>query len=114
MPTLPKRRPDQKKWHPWTLAWWQLVWESPMRSEYLESDVPGLVALAILKDNFTRDPKPTLAAEIRLQEQRFGLSPIDRRRLQWEVQRVTDAERKNKPLTPLQRKDPRASLHVVQ
>ena len=37
--------------------------------------------------------KRDLAGEIRLQGQCFGLTPIDRRRLQWEVQRV-EAERK--------------------
>ncbi len=35
--------------------------------------------------------KTQLAAEIRLQCQRFGLSPIDRRRLQWEVARGEEA-----------------------
>jgi hypothetical protein len=115
-PELPKRRPDQKKWHAWTLAWWKLVWESPMAAEYLESDVPGLVTLAMLKDNFVREPKPGLAAEIRMQEQRFGLSPIDRRRLQWEVERVQKAAGKGKGdnLPPSHPKDPRGLLHVVQ
>ncbi len=86
-----------------------------MASEYLESDVPGLVMLAVLKDDFFNDPRSTLAAEIRLQEQRFGLSPIDRRRLQWEVERVESAVRKDQSSKPPRRAaDPRAVLHVVQ
>ena len=34
-----------------------------------------------------------LAAEIRQQEVRFGLTPIDRRRLQWEVDNESAQER---------------------
>lgn len=113
-PELPKRRPDRKKWHAWTLEWWGLVWQSEMREEFLRSDVPVLVRLALLVDNYARDPRPSLAAEIRMQEQRFGLTPLDRRRLQWEVRRANEAERKNKPLTPREQKDPRANLTVVQ
>jgi hypothetical protein len=32
-----------------------------------------------------------LASEIRLQEQAFGLTPLDRRRLEWEVDRGEEA-----------------------
>jgi hypothetical protein len=116
-PALPGRRPDRKKWHPWTVRWWRLVWESPMASEYLESDVPGLVALAILRDNFVRDPKPKLAAEVRQQEMRFGLSPIDRRRLQWEVERVESRTRRPTPRParpPAPEQDPRRVFEVIQ
>lgn len=113
-PELPKRRPDRRKWHQWTVEWWGKVWESEMRNEYLRSDVPVLVRLALLVDNYYHDPKPALLAEIRMQEQRFGLTPLDRRRLQWEVRRANEAERKNRPLTPRESKDPRSGLHVVQ
>ena len=111
-PALPKRRPDRRAWHRTTAEWWRIVWASPMASEYLESDVPGLLMLAVLRDDFARDPKPSLAGEIRQQEQRFGLSPIDRRRLQWEVERVESAARKAKPAN-VGRADPRAVLQPV-
>ncbi len=32
------------------------------------------------------------AQEIRLQAQRYGLSPMDRRRLQWEIERADEAQ----------------------
>jgi hypothetical protein len=38
-----------------------------------------------------------LAAEIRLQRQCFGLTPLDRRRLQWEIERAEAAERRDRP-----------------
>jgi hypothetical protein len=95
-----------------TRAWWQLVWESPMAAQYIESDVPGLLTLAILKDEFARDPKKTsLAAEIRLQEVRFGLSPIDRIRFQTSASvRTSQASRRSAGTNSPARADPRDFL----
>jgi hypothetical protein len=101
------RRPD---WHPMTLAWWMDIWQSPMAGEFLEADLHGLYRLAVLVDKFWRTPKRDLAAEIRLQQQAYGLTPLDRRRLEWEVLR-SEAEKK-KPATsrPKRRVDPRKGL----
>ena len=92
-PALPKDR----EWHPATKAWWRDVWASPMAPEYDTSDRHGLFLLAVLVDRFWRAEDPAeqraLSAEIRLQRQCFGLTPIDRRRLQWEISRGDQAER---------------------
>lgn len=82
-------------WHPMTLEWWRDLWASPMAPEYDDSDRHGLFKLALLQNDFwtaesARDRKEA-SAEIRLQEQRFGLSPIDRRRLQWEIEKSEEA-----------------------
>jgi hypothetical protein len=93
VPELPERA-----WHPMTAAWWADVWRSPMAPEFDASDVHGLFALAMLVDDFWTAPAATArkdaAAEIRLQSQRFGLSPMDRRRLQWEIERTEEAQQK--------------------
>ncbi len=60
--------PDGLQWHALTLAAWKRAWASPMASRWL--------------------------AEIRQQESRFGLSPLDRSRLSWEIARGEEAERK--------------------
>ena len=54
---------------------------------WLEADVPGLVRLAELVDLGHREGATPLTAmsEIRALEDRYGLSPLARRRLQWEV-----------------------------
>lgn len=57
-----------------------------MAPEYLQTDVHGLYILAELLDGFWRKPSHFRAAEIRLQGQNYGLSPLDRRRLQWEIE----------------------------
>ena len=101
-PALPDRG---RPWHPMTVAWWSDavtgVWASPMAKEFDNSDVHGLYKLAALEDDFWTafDPadRRAMAAEIRLQRQSFGLSPIDRRRLQWEIVRVDDATKKRRP-----------------
>jgi hypothetical protein len=81
-------------WHPLTRSWWKDIWESPMAPEFDSSDVHGLYLLAVLVDQFWSEPSQALAAEIRLQRQCFGLTPIDRRRLQWEIDRGDEAEKK--------------------
>lgn len=85
-------------WHVMTVRWWADIWSSPMAPEFDDSDRHGLFQLAMLVNDFWMADKPRdrrdLAAEIRQQGQRFGLSPIDRRRLQWEIEKAEDAKAK--------------------
>ena len=118
IPELPARAVGEVPWHPETIVFWREVWASPMAAEFIAADVPGLVIVARLVDRFNYGDVG-LAAEIRLQRQCFGLTPLDRRRLQWEIERVEAAERR-KPATtqPIaQRKgarDPRSALRAVK
>lgn len=111
----PPKKPDWKlpegDWHPLTLTWWEGVLGSPMVSEYLQADYHGLILVAHLIEQYWTDPKVATAAEIRMQEQRFGLSPMDRRRLQWEVRRIEGTERP--PAPPATRRDPRTILRNI-
>jgi hypothetical protein len=96
VPALPQRDSKTEKWHPKVLEWWSAVWKSPMAAEFLEADMRGgLFLLAELQQKrwTTNDVKEfvALSSEIRQQEVRFGLSPIDRRRLQWEVEKGEQA-----------------------
>ncbi|MFH1486035.1 MAG: hypothetical protein ABIH46_08195 [Chloroflexota bacterium] len=108
VPFLPKHR----AWHPLTRAWWRDTWHSPMSSEFLQADVHGLYRLAELVDRFWTKPSISLASEIRQEQQAYGLSPIDRRRLEWEVERLNSATRKRRPYQPPsdQGRDPREYL----
>lgn len=107
IPELPRGR----KWTPATRSWWRTIWRAPMASEYIAADVPGLLLLAALREEFARSPRPTLAGEIRQWEGRFGLSPADRRRLQWSVRRVETAHQPSPPSWPV--RDPRSVLRVL-
>ena len=93
-PELPEI--DDVEWHDMTVWWWDDIWSSPMAPEYDESDIHGLFMLAMLVNAFWSEPSTTLMSEIRLQGQRFGLSPIDRRRLQWEIEQGEKAEQQTR------------------
>lgn len=81
-----------------------------MASQWLPSDIDTLGRLALLWDAFYHDPKVSLLAEIRLQEQRFGLAPLDRVRLEWTVQPADSAEPERPTYSPRQDGDPRLKL----
>ncbi len=88
-------------WHRLTLAWWRDVWTSEVKDEYLEVDMHGLYRLAVLVDRYWRESDEgigvrELGAEIRLQQQAYGITPLDRTRLQWEVEKP-DAEKRPGP-----------------
>jgi hypothetical protein len=111
-PTIPN--PDRRKWHRLTLIAWQHVWASPMASQWLETDVDALGRVALLWDQYYKTPSDAkVMAEIRLQEQRFGLSPLDRSRLQWEVSPAEPAEPKRPPAPRRTGNDPRKILMMA-
>lgn len=94
-------RPDGVPWHPAATALWDAIWDSPMATEYDASDAHGMLRLLdLVHEYWSVDPqakgaarlKVLLAAEIRLEQQNFGLSPLDRRRLQWEIERAEQAK----------------------
>lgn len=114
-PPLPTRL-----WHEQTRAWWKSIWASPMAPEFDKSDLHGLFALAVLIDDFWRTDdaklRKEIAAEIRQQRTGFGLTPMDRRRLQWEIEKVDEAQergirrRASAPKPVSRSADPRAAL----
>jgi hypothetical protein len=117
-PDLPIRGEGDVPWHPDTIGFWREVWASPMAAEFIAADVPGLVLVARLIDRFNYGDV-SLAAEIRLQRQCFGLTPLDRRRLQWEIARGEEAEKRRRTHTPpatapTGAKDPRRLLRAVK
>lgn len=91
-PSLPSRGEGEQDWDPLTVAWWFDVWHSPMAEEYVRSDVHALFRLAKLIDMFWAEPSKEFAAEIRIEQQAFGLTPLDRRRLEWTVERAEEAQ----------------------
>lgn len=115
VPKLPKRS-DETEWHAMTKSWWRDFWRSPMAGELLPADVHRVYLLAELVNQFWQSPTSALATEIRLQGMCFGLTPIDRRRLQWEV--VPPLPEQDAPVTEqpdleANRRDPRDLLRVL-
>jgi uncharacterized protein YerC len=62
-----------------------------MATVYTEADVPALIRLARFMDLDCRGlADSTTRSEIRQLEDRFGLSPLARRRLEWEIKQAED------------------------
>lgn len=113
-PTLP----TGVRWNTHTRAWWRDIWASPMAAEWTDSERHELFMLAVLVNAFWDDPgNLKLAAEIRMQRQCFGLTAVDRRRLQWEIEKVEGAKKKPPPRkatkAPTKKADPRRHLSAV-
>ena len=123
VPPLPFRPKILGKWHPMVIEWWEAIWRSPMAGEFLDADMRGgLYLLAELYQRrwLSEETKEIreIAAEIRLQEVRFGLSPIDRSRLQWEVEKGESAvektqTRRQRQVPSNKAKDPRNVLRMA-
>lgn len=73
-------------WHNLTVIWWRQVWTSPFASNYLEMDQQALINIAELQDAVNWNARDMKAqTELRLQRNAFGLTPLSRRGLQWEI-----------------------------
>lgn len=117
MPPLPKRPSRSPQWTPEAREAWGRIWKSPMASEFVDADWDRLVLYLEAVDGFYRCDSDTLrlkyAVEIRHQGAEFGLTPLSRRRLQWEVERSEDAQargRRRAPKPPATGEDARLAL----
>ena len=97
VPVLPQRfnaDGEPINWRRETLDWWADVWASPMSNEYIDADIHGLFRLAALVDNYWRAPSAKAHAEVRMAQRDYGLTPYDRRRLEWTIEAAEDAKDK--------------------
>ena len=90
-----------------------------MASEYLDVHRHGLEAIAELRQQFhtTEEPNKLLAlhAEIRQAQRDYGLTPMDLRRLQWEIKRADEGKPEKATAKPPKKSaDPRQLLRVVK
>lgn len=72
------------RWLKSTKDWWAAIWKSPMASQWQESDVFGLVELAMLRQSFLEGDL-RLAEKITVKSDKFGLTPKGRKDLRWVV-----------------------------
>lgn len=123
IPPLPVLAYDDD-WHPAVVAWWNDVWSSPMSAEFLAVDLRALEILVVLENDFwtagTAKERQAAATEIRLQRKDFGLTPYDRRRLEWTIEEADAAQDRGRQRRARQgvkqasgAADPRRALHSV-
>ena len=109
LPTIFNEDGTERLWHTQTQEWWEDMWSSPMAPEYHAVDIHGLYRLAMITDKFWTAPGFSVALEaakeIRLAQKDYGMTPMDRRRLQWQIQATEKAQdegaRRGKPPTSL-------------
>lgn len=121
VPPLPKL-PDDVKWHPQVVEWWKATWTSEMREQWAAADLHLLYLAAKLQQTFwnpateVKDMK-AIAGELRLIFAHFGLSPMARKSLEWELPKdepkTTPAPRKRAAKKVAPPADPRARFRVV-
>lgn len=121
--------PTGTEWHSRVKDWWKRIWSSPMRSEWADADTDALYRAALMMQKLwspdsdgnyveVKDMK-ALASEIRMIEAQFGLTPMARRTLQWELpdqdekpaKKAAPRKRAKKVAAPV---DPRARFRVVR
>lgn len=119
--------PSGPDWHPATREWWADVWASPMAREWDSSDVHNVTLCALIYNDIwtaeTAKERKDAAAEYRLQRKDLGLTPYDRRRLEWTIESADEArdrgrKRRERGSAPAQPKpgaaDPRSVLRAVK
>lgn len=128
MPPPPATVKGEGYWHSRTVEWWTDIWSSPMAPEWDDSDIHNVYVLAALYNDIwvatSAKARKEAATEYRLQRKDLGLTPYDRRRLEWTIEVAAEATERGKqrrggspngsgktgkPTT--QRQDPRAQLH---
>lgn len=85
-----------------------------MAARYVSADVHGLYIVVELLEGFWRHPSPEFAREVRLSSQPFGLNPLDRRRLQWEIVAPEKLGRRSVDVPAKPPQDPRKVLAMVK
>jgi len=116
--------PGVRVWSPLTSTWWADIWSSPMSTEYHDSDVHQMIVLAMLMDDFftaeSRTMRKEISSEIRQHRTAFGMTPYDRRRLEWTIEQAEDAKDSGKTrrerqgnVQPTTGSDPRSVLSIV-
>lgn len=98
---------ESEEWHPLAVAWWEDVWSSPMATQYVKADRHTLYRLLLMVQEYWMRPNTELSKDIDKAQQAFGLTPLDRRRLEWIVENP-------RPAAPARRElDPDAPANVV-
>lgn len=112
-------------WHAETIRWWNDVWSSPMSPEWDESDEHNVILCALLYNDIwlaeSAKERKDAAGEFRLQRKDLGLTPYDRRRLEWSIESADEARDRGQqrrarqaPKAPVAgATDPRSVLRAV-
>jgi hypothetical protein len=94
LPQLFDKDGNERSWSTHTQNWWVDIWSAPMAPEYHKSDIHGLYRMAAIVEAFWTRGRLDLNSELRLYEQQFGLNPLARRRLEWQIEDTDEKQDK--------------------
>lgn len=88
-------------WSPAVKKWWITIWSSPMSNEFHPSDTEQLHLACFYLHQVTNPyikmaERLAAAAKHESCVRNFGLTPMSRRSLQWQIEQVKDAQARNK------------------
>lgn len=91
---------EDRDWPQHVVDWWYDIWSSPMSNEFDDADVHGLYLACMY---LTESTNPLIRTADRISYgksyeaavKNFGLTPMSRRSLQWEIARADEATEKN-------------------
>lgn len=98
---IPRTDGQPAAWNPAVATWWIDIWSSPMSAEFSQSDIHGLyLGCKQLHESLNSHNKATEQAAFMTKFEQtirnFGLNPMSRRSLQWEIDRGSEAETRTK------------------
>lgn len=96
--TTPDEAPP-REWPTPVARWWEDIWSSPMSSEFTDSDIHGLYLACfymaqVLNPWLKMSDRISASKAYETQVRNFGLNPMSRRTLQWEIERTEEAQAK--------------------
>lgn len=108
---LPTHR---KEWHPFVVKFWGRIWDSPMAAEFCQEDYFLLAVAFEGLQAFLEKPSIGGARVVSQTFAPFGLTPLDRRRLNWTFRRPEEPKEAEQPkASSLETRDPRDVLDGI-
>ncbi|AYD82089.1 minor tail protein [Gordonia phage Turuncu] len=88
--------PEHRDWPEPVKRWWNDIWSSPMSNEFVHSDIHGLYLACfymaqVLNPALKMSDRISASKAYETQVRNFGLNPMSRRTLQWEIERTEEA-----------------------
>lgn len=79
-------------WHPQTLVWWDAIRQWPVMKDEMAASWQFMVTTAMLHHKMWTNGRWDFAAEVRLREAKYGITPDDLRRLGKRIKRSDGTE----------------------
>lgn len=84
-PSLPERGKGRGRWSPRTTRAWDAWWSDPASTQWGSAEVDLLEHLADVYEEWVREPRSSMASEVRQLRDSLGLTPKGKQDRRWRV-----------------------------